>query len=40
VPLAHPRRYSIKTTAAFTELKAELTEAVRAEVLAAQEATP
>jgi ABC-type nitrate/sulfonate/bicarbonate transport system ATPase subunit len=40
VPLAHPRRYSIKTTPAFTELKAELTEAVRAEVLAAQAATP
>jgi ABC-type nitrate/sulfonate/bicarbonate transport system ATPase subunit len=36
VPLAHPRRYSIKTTPAFTELKAELTEAVRTEVLAAQ----
>jgi ABC-type nitrate/sulfonate/bicarbonate transport system ATPase subunit len=36
VPLAHPRRYSVKTTPAFTELKAELTEAVRTEVLAAQ----
>ena len=36
VPLAHPRHYSIKTTAPFVELKAELTEAVRAEVLAAQ----
>jgi ABC-type nitrate/sulfonate/bicarbonate transport system ATPase subunit len=36
VPLAHPRHYSIKTTAAFTELKAALTEAVRTEVLAAQ----
>jgi ABC-type nitrate/sulfonate/bicarbonate transport system ATPase subunit len=36
VPLAHPRRYSVKTTPAFTELKAELTEAVRSEVLAAQ----
>ncbi len=36
VPLAHPRHYSVKTTPVFTELKAELTEAVRAEVLAAQ----
>jgi ABC-type nitrate/sulfonate/bicarbonate transport system ATPase subunit len=36
VPLAHPRHYLVKTTPAFTELKAELTEAVRAEVLAAQ----
>ncbi len=36
VPLAHPRHYSVKTTPAFVELKAELTEAVRAEVLAAQ----
>jgi len=36
VPLAHPRHYSVKTTAAFTALKAELTEAVRTEVLAAQ----
>ena len=33
VPLAHPRHYSVKTTPAFTELKAELTEAVREEVL-------
>jgi ABC-type nitrate/sulfonate/bicarbonate transport system ATPase subunit len=38
VPLAHPRRYSVKTTPEFTALKAELTEAVRAEVLAAQAA--
>jgi ABC-type nitrate/sulfonate/bicarbonate transport system ATPase subunit len=38
VPLPHPRHYSVKTTPAFTELKAELTEAVRAEVLAAQAA--
>jgi len=38
VPLAHPRRYSVKTTPAFTELKAELTEQVRVEVRAAQEA--
>lgn len=36
VPLAHPRHYSVKTTPPFAELKAELTEAVRAEVLAAQ----
>ena len=36
VPLAHPRHYSVKTTPAFSELKAELTEAVRTEVLAAQ----
>jgi ABC-type nitrate/sulfonate/bicarbonate transport system ATPase subunit len=35
VPLAHPRHYSIKTTREFAELKAELTEAVRAEVKAA-----
>ncbi len=36
VPLAHPRHYAIKTTPEFTALKAELTEAVREEVLAAQ----
>jgi ABC-type nitrate/sulfonate/bicarbonate transport system ATPase subunit len=36
VPLPHPRHYSVKTTAAFMALKAELTEAVRSEVLAAQ----
>src|SRR5213592_3506938 len=36
VPLAHPRHWSVKTTPAFAELKAELTEAVRTEVLAAQ----
>jgi ABC-type nitrate/sulfonate/bicarbonate transport system ATPase subunit len=36
VELAHPRHYSVKTTPAFTALKAELTEAVRTEVLAAQ----
>jgi len=35
VPLAHPRHYSVKTTPAFAELKAELTEAVRMEVRAA-----
>jgi ABC-type nitrate/sulfonate/bicarbonate transport system ATPase subunit len=38
VPLAHPRHYSIKTSPAFIELKAELTEAVRVEVRAAQAA--
>ena len=39
VNLAHPRHYAMKTTSAFVALKAELTEAVRAEVLAAQAAT-
>ncbi|MDO9092829.1 MAG: ABC transporter ATP-binding protein [Rubrivivax sp.] len=39
VPLAHPRHYSVKTTAPFSELKSELTEAVRVEVLAAQAAS-
>ncbi len=38
VPLAHPRHYSIKTTPAFSALKAELTEQVRVEVRAAQAA--
>jgi ABC-type nitrate/sulfonate/bicarbonate transport system ATPase subunit len=38
VNLAHPRHYAMKTTPAFVALKAELTEAVRAEVLAAQAA--
>jgi len=38
VDLPHPRHYSIKTTPAFTELKAELTEQVRVEVRAAQAA--
>ena len=36
VPLPHPRHYAMKTTPAFSALKAELTEAVRSEVLAAQ----
>lgn len=36
VDLAHPRHYGMKTTPPFAELKAELTEQVRAEVLAAQ----
>ena len=39
VPLPHPRHYSVKTTPTFTELKRELTEQVRAEVLAAQAAS-
>ena len=38
VPLPHPRHYSVKTTPVFSELKAELTEAVRVEVMAAQAA--
>jgi ABC-type nitrate/sulfonate/bicarbonate transport system ATPase subunit len=38
VELPHPRHYSVKTTPAFAELKAELTEAVRVEVKAAQAA--
>jgi ABC-type nitrate/sulfonate/bicarbonate transport system ATPase subunit len=37
VNLPHPRHYSVKTTPAFAELKAELTEAVRAEVLTSQQ---
>jgi ABC-type nitrate/sulfonate/bicarbonate transport system ATPase subunit len=37
VELPHPRHYSVKTTRAFAELKAELTEQVRVEVRAAQE---
>jgi ABC-type nitrate/sulfonate/bicarbonate transport system ATPase subunit len=36
VELPHPRHYSVKTTPVFSALKAELTEAVRTEVLAAQ----
>jgi osmoprotectant transport system ATP-binding protein len=36
VALPHPRHYSIKTSPAFAALKAELTEQVRAEVLATQ----
>ena len=38
VPIPHPRHYSVKTTAAFSELKAELMEQVRVEVRAAQAA--
>ena len=36
VALPHPRHYSVKTTPTFAALKAELTEAVREEVLATQ----
>ncbi len=39
VELPHPRHYSVKTSPAFAALKAELTESVRAEVLAAQALT-
>ncbi|WP_326539853.1 ABC transporter ATP-binding protein [Pseudorhodoferax sp.] len=35
VELPHPRHYSVKTSPVFSGLKAELTEAVRTEVLAA-----
>jgi ABC-type nitrate/sulfonate/bicarbonate transport system ATPase subunit len=35
VELPHPRHYSVKTTPAFAELKAELMEQVRVEVRAA-----
>ncbi len=38
VPIAYPRNYTLKTTPAFAELKAELTEQVRVEVRAAQAA--
>ena len=38
VELPHPRHYAMKTTPAFSALKAELTESVRAEVKAAQAA--
>ena len=40
VELPHPRHYAVKTTPAFAALKAELTEAVRAEVFAAQALRP
>jgi ABC-type nitrate/sulfonate/bicarbonate transport system ATPase subunit len=35
VPFGHPRHYSLKTTPEFARLKAELTEELRVEVLAA-----
>ena len=37
VPIAHPRHYSVKTTPAFAELKARLTEEIRGEALRAVE---
>jgi ABC-type nitrate/sulfonate/bicarbonate transport system ATPase subunit len=37
IPFAHPRHYSIKTTVEFATHKAELTEQVRAEVIASQQ---
>ncbi|MBL8361631.1 MAG: ABC transporter ATP-binding protein [Rubrivivax sp.] len=37
VPLPHPRHYSVKTTPGFAAMKAELTEAVRVEVMKAQQ---
>jgi ABC-type nitrate/sulfonate/bicarbonate transport system ATPase subunit len=40
VTLPHPRHYAMKTTPAFAALKAELTEAVREEVLKANAAMP
>ena len=36
VPIPHPRHYSVKTTPVFSELKAELMEQVRMEVIASQ----
>ncbi|MGL4230342.1 MAG: ABC transporter ATP-binding protein [Casimicrobium sp.] len=39
IPFAHPRHYSIKTTPDFAALKGELTEQVRAEVIASQAST-
>ena len=33
VPIAHPRLYTVKTTPAFSSLKARLTEEIRAEAL-------
>jgi ABC-type nitrate/sulfonate/bicarbonate transport system ATPase subunit len=36
VPFAHPRHWSVKTSPAFSEIKAELMEQVRVEVKAAQ----
>ena len=38
IAMPHPRHYSVKTSPAFASLKAELTEQVRAEVLATQAA--
>jgi ABC-type nitrate/sulfonate/bicarbonate transport system ATPase subunit len=36
IPFPHPRHYSLKTTVDFAALKGELTEQVRAEVIASQ----
>jgi ABC-type nitrate/sulfonate/bicarbonate transport system ATPase subunit len=38
IGFAHPRHYSIKTSTEFATLKAELTEALRAEVIATSRA--
>ena len=38
VEIPHPRHYSVKTSARFAQYKAELTEAVRAEVFASMQA--
>jgi NitT/TauT family transport system ATP-binding protein len=38
IPLAHPRHYTMKTTSAFSDLKARLTEEIRAEAVLAAEA--
>ena len=35
IPLAHPRRYRVKTTPEFTRLKERLTEDIREEALRA-----
>lgn len=40
VPLPHPRHYAMKTTPAFTELKARLTEEIRTEVQRAAGLSP
>jgi ABC-type nitrate/sulfonate/bicarbonate transport system ATPase subunit len=40
VPIAHPRHYTVKTTPAFSELKARLTEEIRAEALKVAGAAP
>ena len=37
VPIPHPRHYLVKTTPVFSELKAELMEQVRVEVIASQQ---
>ena len=37
VNLPHPRHYTVKTTPEFMELKARLTEEIRAEAIAAEQ---